>query len=203
MGDGVFPMIHIDAAFDGGTIFSGDRQIDGAGFFWFTGNNREIFAAYLFFAVMAERNAPLILCLAISRRPVVSRSKRFTARNTKCSPREANRYARAFASVFSWCPWDGWTGIPGALLSIMRSSSSYTISIGRLTGRISEETGSSGEKERQGVSDLKRCVQPGRCSVQADLLRVLFELDEDAAGISGIAEEGADGVSFVFICNRV
>lgn len=49
MGDGVFPMIHIDAAFDGGTIFSGDWQIDGAGFFWFTGNNREIFAAYLFF----------------------------------------------------------------------------------------------------------------------------------------------------------
>ena len=49
MGDGVFPMIHIDAAFDGGTIFSGDRQIDGAGFFWFTGNNCEIFAAYLFF----------------------------------------------------------------------------------------------------------------------------------------------------------
>ena len=59
------------------------------------------------------------------------------------------------------------------------------------------------EKERQGVSDPKRCVQPGRCSVQADLLRVLFELDEDAAGISGIAEEGADGVSFVFICNSV
>lgn len=59
------------------------------------------------------------------------------------------------------------------------------------------------EKERQGVSDLKRCVQPGRCSVQADLLRVLFELDEDAAGISGIAEEGADGVGFVFICNGV
>ena len=49
MGDGVFPMIHIDAAFDGGTIFSGDRQIDGAGFFWFTSNKREIFAAYLFF----------------------------------------------------------------------------------------------------------------------------------------------------------
>ena len=107
MGDGVFPMIHIDAAFDGGTIFSGDRQIDGAGFFWFTGNNREIFAAYLFFAVMAERNAPLILCLAISRRPVVSRSKRFTARNTKCSPREAKRYARAFASVFHGVPGTG------------------------------------------------------------------------------------------------
>ena len=36
-----------------------------------------------------------------------------------------------------------------------------------------------------------------------DLLRVLFELDEDAVGISGIAEEGAEGVSFVFICNSV
>ena len=49
MGDGVFPMIHIDAAFDGGTIFSGDRQIDSAGFFGFPGDNGEIFAAYFFF----------------------------------------------------------------------------------------------------------------------------------------------------------
>ena len=49
MGDGVFPMFHIDAALDGRTIFSGDRQVNGAVFFWFPGDNREIFAAYFFF----------------------------------------------------------------------------------------------------------------------------------------------------------
>ena len=47
MGDGVFPMIHIDAAFDGGTIVSGDRQIDGAGVVLFGGNNRVRFGAYV------------------------------------------------------------------------------------------------------------------------------------------------------------
>ncbi len=171
MGDGVFPMIHIDAAFDGGTIFSGDWQIDGAGFFWFTGNNREIFAAYLF-AVMAERNAPLILCLAISRRPVVSRSKRFTARNTKCSPREKQTGTRGRLPAY-------FHGVPGR---VDRHSGGFVeyyeifVFIYYIDRKIDRKNiGRNGfvrEKEQRGcLRSRERCVQPGRCSVQADLLK--------------------------------
>ena len=139
--------IHIDAAFDGGTIFFG-RSADRWCQILLVYRQQSRYSRRIFFAVMAERNAPLILCLAISRRPVVSRSKpvhgteheMFAARG---KPVREGVCQRIFMVSLGWVDRHS-----VALLSIMRSSSSYTISIGRLTGRISEETGSSGKEAR-------------------------------------------------------